>query len=105
MQTIKIQSVPSQLLKVVLAGQNCQIAIYQKNGRVFVDLNSNGVDISLATIAHDAVPLNPRAYAGFAGNLFFIDNQGSSDPTYDGLGTRFQLIYLTADEFAQADFS
>lgn len=105
MQTVTIQPVPSQSLKVVLAGQNCQISIYQKNGKIFVDLNSNGIDISLATLAHDAVPLNPRSYAGFEGNLFFIDNQGSEDPTYEGLGSRFQLIYLTASEFAQAEFS
>jgi hypothetical protein len=30
----------------------------------------------------------------------FIDTQGLDDPTYAGFGTRFFLIYLTADEFA-----
>jgi hypothetical protein len=37
---------------------------------------------------------------GFIGNLLFVDTQGSSDPTYDGLGSRFSLVYLTAEEYA-----
>lgn len=101
MQLIPIQAVPSQQLQVVLAGQNCQIAIYQKSQGLFVDLNSNGADISLAVIAQDVNPLNPIAYSGFQGNLIFTDTQGNTDPHYTGLGSRYQLIYLTAAEYEQ----
>jgi len=100
MQTVPLQPVPSQSTKVVLGGQNCQIFIYQKPQGVFVDINADGVDISVGTIARDAVPLISREYAGFAGNLLFIDSQGSSDPSYDNLGARFDLVYLTAEEYA-----
>ena len=41
-----------------------------------------------------------RGYTGFIGNLLFIDTQGNSDPSYDGLGSRFSLVYLTAEEYA-----
>lgn len=99
MQQIPVQPVPSQQLSAVLAGQNCQIAIYQKGGRMFVDINSNGVDVSTAVLAYDAVALNPRNYADFSGNLMLIDTQGSDDPSYLGLGSRFVLIYLTAAEY------
>lgn len=101
MQVIPLQAVPSQLLQVVLGGQNCQLSIYQKPQGLFVDLSSNGVTISLAVIAQDVNPLNPIAYTGFIGNLIFTDTQGNSDPVYTGLGARFQLVYLTADEYAQ----
>lgn len=101
MQLIPVQAVPSQQLQIVLAGQNCQIAIYQKPQGLFVDLNSNGVDVSLAVIAQDVNPLNPIAYSGFQGNLIFTDTQGNTDPDYTGLGSRYQLIYLTAAEYAQ----
>ena len=37
-------------------------------------------------------------YLGFAGDLAFIDNQGSTDPVYTGLGTRYSLAYIEADE-------
>lgn len=100
MQSIPLQPVPSQSTKVVLGGQNCQILIYQKPQGVFVDINADGVDISVGTIARDAVPLVCREYSGFAGNLLFIDSQGSEDPNYSGLGARFDLVYLTAEEYA-----
>ena len=100
MQTVPLHPVPSQSTKVVLGGQNCQILVYQKPQGVFVDINADGVDISVGTVARDAVPLVSREYAGFAGNLLFIDTQGSDDPAYAGLGDRFSLVYLTAEEYA-----
>lgn len=100
MQSVPLQPVPSQSTKVVLGGQNCQILVYQKPQGVFVDINADGVDISVGTIARDAVPLISREYAGFFGNLLFIDSQGSADPSYEGLGDRFALVYLTAEEYA-----
>lgn len=101
MLVIPVQPVPSQQLQVVLGNQNCQIAIYQKTQGLFVDLNSNGVDISTCTIAQNANPLNPIGYSGFQGNLIFVDMQGLTDPVYTGLGLRYQLVYLTAAEYAQ----
>jgi len=100
MQSVPLQPVPSQSTKVVLGGQNCQILVYQKPQGVFVDINADGVDISVGTIARDAVPLISREYAGFSGNLLFIDSQGSDDPSYEGLGDRWTLVYLTAEEYA-----
>ena len=67
---------------------------------MFVDINVNGADVVTGVIARDAVPLVCREYAGFSGNLVFIDTQGNSDPVYDGLGSRYSLVYLTAEEYA-----
>ena len=102
MQTVPLQAVPSQQVQTVLGGQNCQIAVYTlgTEGHVFADINVNGVDISSGILARNAVPLNPFGYAAFAGNLMFIDTQGLSDPSYTGFGARFQLVYLTAAEYA-----
>lgn len=100
MQQIATQPVPNQQLQAVVGGQMCQISIYQKPQGLFVDVNSNGSDISTAVLACDAVPLVPIGYTGFQGNLLFTDTQGTSDPDYTGLGTRFQLVYLTAAEYA-----
>lgn len=101
MQIIPIRAVPAQQLQSVLGGQNCQIAIYQKPQGLFVDLSSNGVIISVGVIAQDCNTLNPIAYSGFQGTLLFNDTQGNSDPVYTGLGSRYQLLYLTAAEYAQ----
>lgn len=100
MQTIPIQSIPSQSVRVVLSGQNVQIQINQKTQGIFVDVSANDISIVNGVIALDAVPLVCREYVGFIGNLFLIDTQGNSDPDYTRLGDRFQLIYMTADEYA-----
>ena len=34
------------------------------------------------------------AYLGFVGDLMWIDNQGTTDPVYTGVGTRYTLLYL-----------
>ncbi len=100
MQEIPLQPVPSQSTKVVLGGQACQLLVYQKPQGLFVDINADDADVVVGVIARDAVPLVCREYTGFSGNLLFIDSQGSSDHSYDGLGSRFSLVYLTADEKA-----
>lgn len=100
MLQLSLQPVPSQQLQAVLSGQNCQISVYQKDQGIFVDLNSNGADISVGVLACDAVPLVPISYTGFEGNLVFTDTQGETDPEYTGLGSRYQLVYLTAEENA-----
>lgn len=40
------------------------------------------------------------SYLGFSGDLVFVDSSGTDDPSYDELGTRFRLYYLTADDLA-----
>lgn len=100
MQTVTLQPIPAQAVKVVLGGQNCTITLRQKVQGLFVDIDVDGSRVVSSVIARDAVPLACREYAGMLGNLLFIDTQGANDPTADGLGSRFQLVYLTAAEYA-----
>lgn len=99
MLVIPIQPVPSQQVLCVLDGQNCQISIYLRAGKIFVDLNSDGVNRCLACLAHNAVALDScNSWDGFLGNLYFIDTQGKDDPEYPGFNTRWFLVYLLPDE-------
>jgi len=98
MRNIPLQATPSQLTKVILDGQNCTIRLYQKSEGMFFDLNANGVDIVTCVIARNAALLVCRAYVGFVGNLMFIDTMGDTDPTFEGLKTRYRLLYLTEIE-------
>lgn len=100
MLEISLQPVPAQMTKVVLGGQNCQIALWQKPQGLFVDINADGVELITSVIARDAVPLICRDYMGFVGNLLFLDIQGRSDPEYTGLNDRFKLVYLNAEQYA-----
>lgn len=100
MQTIPIQPIPSQTVKALLSGQNCQINIMCKDQGCFVDVLIDNQPIVSSVIARDVVPIVCREYAGFAGNLIFVDTQGNNDPQYSGLGSRWNLVYLTEAENA-----
>lgn len=100
MQVIPVQPVPSQLVKTVVAGQNCQIFLHQEGDQLYFDLNVNGTDIVTCVLCEDANPLVCIQYEGFQGNFLFNDTQGNSDPQPDGLGERYQFVYLTVAENA-----
>ena len=62
---------------------------------IYCDLSLSGVTIWTGCPCLDGVPLRPTASPGLvAGRLAFLDTQGTSDPTWDGLGTRYQLSWL-----------
>lgn len=98
MQTIPLQAVPSQSLSVLLSGQNCQLAVYQKSTGLFLDLSMNNAPVLTTVICRDRVRLIRQSYHGFAGDLAFVDTQGKSDPDYTGLAGRFALVYLEAGD-------
>src|ERR1700744_3004499 len=98
MQIIPLQAVPNQTLLVDLNGQSSQINVYQTNWGVFLDLYVSNVLIIGGVICQNLNRIVRSAYLGFSGDLCFIDNQGSDDPVYTGLGTRFSLAYLEASD-------
>src|ERR1035437_1580497 len=94
MQQIVLQSVPSQQTQVVLDGQSCSISVYVKNQCMFLDLAVNGTQIAYAVQCKNLVSLVPTSYLAFSGWMAFFDTQGTNDPVYTGLGTRWVLLYL-----------
>lgn len=96
MQSIPLQAVPSQVVSVVLARQNCQIHVFQKSAGLYVDLTVNDRRLLSTRLARNNVALVRHNYLGMAGDLMFIDMQGSNDPEYSGLDTRYKLVYLEA---------
>lgn len=98
MRTIPLQAVPSQSLSVVLSSQNCQINIYQKTTGVYLDLFMDNAPIVTTKLCRDRVRLVRQEYLGFIGDLAVVDTQGKSDPSYEGLGSRFALVYLDSGD-------
>lgn len=96
MKIIPVAAVPSQTLSAVLAGQNCQISIYQKTTGLYVDVAVNDAPIVTGAIARDRVRIVRHVYLQFQGDLIIVDTQGASDPDSSGLGARFELVYLEA---------
>lgn len=101
MQSIPIQPVANQTLQTNVDGQNVTINLYAKNAQgVFADVISNGTTLINGVLCLDADPIVPTEYLGFLGNFIFVDTQGNSNPEFSGFGSRFQLVYLTASEYA-----
>lgn len=93
-QQIALQSIASQQTQVVLDGQSCSISVYVKNQCIFFDLAVNGAPIAIAVQCKNLVSLVPTSYLGFTGWLMFYDTEGTSDPVYNGIGSRWVLLYL-----------
>lgn len=93
-QVVPLTPVPSQTLSIVLAGQNCNIAVYTLSTGMFFDLEADGVVITRTNICRNlGRMLLDRGYKGFVGDFVFVDTQGADDPQYTGLGSRWLLIY------------
>lgn len=94
MQIIPLSATPSQTFDTVLGDQNCSIKLYQKSTGLYIDVSVDGTPVATAVICRDRVKLVRYGYRGFVGNLAFFDTQGVDDPQYDGLGSRYKLVYL-----------
>jgi hypothetical protein len=98
MQIIQIQAVPAQTLQVTLSGQSVQISLYQKTTGLFCDVSVNNSVIVTGVICQNLNRIVRDVYRGFIGDLAFLDQQGTLDPTYDLFGTRYLLLYLAPGE-------
>jgi hypothetical protein len=96
MQIIPLKAVPNQTLTALLGNQNCRINVQQKFFGLYVDLAIGAVPILNGVIAQQANRIVRYAYLGFIGDLVFFDTQGSNDPDFTGLGSRYQFVYLEA---------
>lgn len=99
MMQVPLTAVPSQTLAITLAQQSAQIAVRQIGGNLYFDLQLNTGYIVRTRICRDRQRLLVDAgYRGFVGDFFFQDTQGTDDPQYTGLGSRWVLLYLEAGE-------
>jgi len=98
MEIVSTQPVPSQEFSVSLNNQPCQIKLYQLRPGLFIDLYINDELIIGGVICQNLNRIVRSLYLGFQGDLIFIDSEGSGDPKYSGLGSRYNLAYLYPDE-------
>lgn len=61
---------------------------------LYCDLEVGNVPVWYCVPCLNGVKINSRSYLPFVGDMIFIDTQGASDPTYDGLASRYVLLYI-----------
>lgn len=92
---------PNQTFQVQLANQACTLEIYQLDYGLFVNLFVAGTLIIGGVLAENLNRIVRSLYLGFVGDFVFVDTQGTDDPVYTGLGSRFLLIYLEQADLPQ----
>src|SRR5258708_24770235 len=100
MREIPVQALPNQTFQVSLGNQAAALNIYQTAYGLFVDVLVGNTTIIAGVLAQDRNRIVRSAYLGFVGDLAFFDTQGTDDPLFSGLGTRWRLIYLEAADVA-----
>lgn len=118
MQIVPLSANPNSTLQIVLAGQNCAIELRTLDGYAVTDAANLGTDQKYLAFTLDVAGVSitrtqnclnlkrlliNRQYLGFAGDFMFVDTQpdpitGPADPQWEGLGTRWQLIYLEVSD-------
>lgn len=62
---------------------------------LYMDLNVNGTQLFQCQPCFGQFLVRPDDYLGFDGAFMFVDTQGWTDPTWEGLGTRYLLLYFS----------
>jgi hypothetical protein len=94
MLVVPVQPVPNQTLSILLANQLCRLTLRTRWFGLFMDVSVNDAPIVQGVICQNWNRIIRSAYLGFIGDFAFWDTQGSVDPTFSGLGSRYLLFYL-----------
>lgn len=98
MVEIPLISVPAQGFQVLLDTQECTFSLYQRNARLFMDMDVGQTRVFTGAVCLDGVNILQAAQAVFSGSLHFVDTQQHEAPQWEGLGTRWLLVYVSAGE-------
>lgn len=107
MLLVPTTAVPSQSLQVSLDGQAVSLNLYTlsddylSNPNLYLDVMLGTQTIKTCLRCSNLARLLANCqYSPFIGDFVFVDMQGTSDPQYAGLGSRYQLVYLEAADLA-----
>ena len=98
MVEIPLQPIPAQELQVILDSQNCTLRVYWRFWKLFCDLLVDSEPVFTSAMCQNMQWVNQSPSAMFSGGLMFVDGLGDEAPVWDGLGTRWSLLYFDADE-------
>jgi hypothetical protein len=102
MQTISAQAIANQTLQAQLGNQAVTLNIYQFTYGLFMDVLVAGSLIASCIPCQNLNRIVRYAYLGFQGDFIWYDSQGTEDPLYYGIGSRWQLLYLSAADLSAA---
>lgn len=90
---IPVTSTPSQSLNVIINGTVFRLDIYQRSTGLYMNVWVNGVVVVSGAICQNLNPVVHADYLSLGGDFVWVDMQGSQDPVYSGLGSRYVLTF------------
>lgn len=99
---IPLSPLPNQEFMIVLGKHNCTINLYQRGDHMYLDLFVANQAIEQGALVRPKASLITVSTALFTGQLRIIDKERDpleqEEPNYLGLGSRFELYYLSDKE-------
>lgn len=86
MKVIPIKPEPNQSLFVRLGDYNYSLEIITRNGCQYITVTVDGTILARSRAL--------KSFAPIEGDLVLVDTQGSDDPTWEQLGSRFKLVCM-----------
>lgn len=105
MLIVPLQPLPSQTLTTTLALQPTQLTIRTRSTGLYIEVYLSNVLVIGGVICQDRNRIIRDAYFGYIGDFAFYDTQGTADPYWTGLGSRYLLAYLEAADLAAMGYS
>lgn len=101
MNRIPLTALPDQRMQMILGGQDVALRVYSRDERLYTDLDLDDAPVWRGFLGRNCVPCKLYTHLAFKGQLVFVDMQGTADPHWSGLGSRWLLVYLTDEEIAE----
>jgi hypothetical protein len=95
---VTLSRIPSQEFRVVLNDQYCTIWLYQRGRRLYMDLWSGEHAVCKGTVCQEGADVLQSGSPWFKGTLHFHDFEGKAPPGWEGLESRWVLLYVPPDE-------
>lgn len=91
--TIPLKPIPAQRFTCPLAGQSYTFWLRQLQSGLYLDLAMQTRPLILGALCLHGTDIIRNPASPLQGTLTFTDTQGSQDPDYTGLGSRFVLQF------------
>ncbi|MFT8933306.1 MAG: hypothetical protein ABF976_14520 [Acetobacter syzygii] len=90
---IPLSAVAYQSLRVPLSGYAVRLDLQQRATGLYASLWLDDQPVLAGVLCQDRTWLVRKTPSALPGDLAFADTQGTQNPDYSGLGSRFVLVY------------
>lgn len=98
MVTVPLSALPSQSFQIVLDDQDCEIDLLLRGDFFYLNLTVNGEVVQQGAIVMEGVSIIQMPNNFFKGSLAVFDTLGEEQPSWEGLGDRWQMVYFSATD-------